>query len=202
MPNTSYIRLLHASPNAPAVDVYANQASLTEDLSYGEFTPYLPILPGDYTIEIFPTMNSESPVLMKEIMIPENIIATVAVIGELPNIELYIIEDPKEMLKPRSTGLRLIHLSPNAPALDVLLADESILFEDVAYKEVTDYIQLGSKTYAIQLIPTGTDEPILFVPNIRLLPDRFYSIYAVGLAGENPPVQVLIPLDGGSYIDV
>ncbi|MCT4544730.1 MAG: DUF4397 domain-containing protein [Vallitalea sp.] len=199
---TSYIRLLHASPNAPAVDVYANGDNLLADnLSYGEFTPYLPVMPGTYTIDIFPANNSDMPIFTKTIEIPEKIIATVAVIGELPNIELFIVNDPKEPLKPNSSKLRFINISPDSPALNVIQPDGSTLFRDVSYKGITDYMSISPETYTIQLVTTDDNKPVLYVPNIRLLPDAFYSFYTIGLLEGDPYLQMLIPLDGNSYIE-
>ena len=46
------IRVVHASPDAPAVDVYAEGVSspLLEDVAYGETTSYLSVDPGTYNI--------------------------------------------------------------------------------------------------------------------------------------------------------
>lgn len=200
---TSYIRLLHASPKAPAVDIYLNDDNiLADNLSYGEFTPYLPLMPETYTIEIYPANDSDMPILTKEITLPEKTIDTIAVIGELPNIELYVINDPIESLDPASSKLRFVNLSPDSPALNVTLPDGSVLFKNVSYKGVSDYMKISPKTYTVELVPTGTDKAILYVPNIRLRPDAFYSFYAIGLVEGDPYIKLLIPLDGNSYIDV
>ena len=37
----------------------------------------------------------------------------------------------------------------------------------------------------IQIVPTN----ILYIPNIRLRSDRFYTIYAIGLVGDQPTPQ-------------
>ena len=199
---TSYIRLLHASPKSPSVDIYANGDNiLADDLSYGEFTPYLPVMPATYTIEVYPANNTDMPVLTKKIDIPERTISTIAAIGELPNLELFIIDDPQEPIQRNNSKLRFIHLSPDAPAVDVIDEDGSILFKDVSYKGVTDYMNLLPNTYTVQLVPTGTDKSVLYVPNIRLLPDAFYSLYAIGLVDGDPYLELLIPLDGNSYIE-
>ncbi len=200
--NTSYVRLLHASPNAPAVDVFANGNLIGDDLRFGEFTNYLPIPPAEYQIEIFPAMGPKQSVLSEEIIIPDNTILTVAVIGELPNIELYAIVDPKEQLSLNMTGLRFVHLSPNAPPVDIRLPNGTILFDDVSYREVTDYLEVPPRTYTVEVVPTGTDNVVLYVPNINLMGNRFYTVYAVGLVNDEPELQVLIPLDGNSYINV
>lgn len=200
--STSYIRLLHASPNAPAVDIYANDTLLTDFLSFGEFTPYIPISPGKYKIEIYPAKNGDEPVLTTELDIDKKKILTIAVIGVAPDLETFVIPDEKEELELDRTGFRAVHLSPDAPSVDIQQPDNNMLFENVSYKDITEYKQIIPMTYTLQLVPTGTEDIALYVPNIRLLPNRFYSAYIVGLIGDEPYLQMLIPLDGNSYIEV
>ncbi len=40
---TSYIRVLHAAPNAPAVDVYVGDMILFNNLTFGQFSSYIPV---------------------------------------------------------------------------------------------------------------------------------------------------------------
>lgn len=200
---TSYIRLLHASPKAPAVDIYANGDNIIADnLSYGEFTPYLPLMPGTYTIDIYPADSTDMPILTKELSVPENTINTVAAIGELPNLEVFVINDPVESLKPNSSKIRFVNLSPDSRALDVIQPNGAVLFENVRYKDISEYLDISPETYTVELVATDTDEPILYVPNIRLRENAFYSLYAIGLVEGEPYIKLLIPLDGNSYINV
>jgi hypothetical protein len=196
----SYVRLLHASPNAPAVDVYADGKLIAGNLVYTQFTPYMKLQKGKYNIKVFAAGTTKNSVIDTVIELPEGKILTVAAIGKLENISLFPIEDPILPVMPGSTQIRFAHLSPNAPNVDITLPDGTVLFGNVGYKEVADYLLVYPGTYILQARLAGTDDIVLYVPNITLLPDRFYTVYAVGLVGETPPLQVLIPLDGNSYI--
>src|SRR6056297_2792314 len=180
----SYIRVLHASPDAPAVDVYANNNLIAKNLKYSKFTEYISVMPGNYNIKVFPANTKSNPVIDTSLNIPANKIYTVAAIDKLANISLYPIEDPR--LHPSRTRayVRFVHLSPNAPNVDITLPNGYPLFKDVGYKEVTKYIPLRPKTYTIEARPSGSDEVVLYVPNIKLSPNKFYTIYAIGLVGD------------------
>jgi hypothetical protein len=199
-PDQTYIRVLHASPDAPAVDVYANGSKIASNLSYRQFTQYLSVPSGSYNIRVFPAGTTQNAVIDTKIKIPGGKIFTVAAVGMLSDIGLLPVEDPIMPMMPGKVYLRFVHLSPDAPAVDVTLPDGMILFKDVSYKEITDYITVNPGTYTINVRPAGTCDIVLYVPNITLMPDRFYTVYAVGLAAGTPPLQVLIPLDGNSYI--
>ncbi len=201
-PQFSYVRLLHAVPNAPAVDVYANNKVIARNLRYGSFTEYLPFLPGVYNIKIFPAGQKVNPVLNADINIAPNLIGTIAVTGELPNISTMLLSEPPLQIQPNRVYIRAAHLSPNAPAVDVTLPDGKLLFSNVKFREVTNYIDINPGTYTLQLRIAGTNQVVLTVPNASFKAGRIYTVYAVGLAGKNPPLQALLPLDGSSYINL
>lgn len=196
----SYIRLLHAAPNAPAVDVYANDVLIAEDLKYREFTEYMPIYSGTYRIQIYPSGTKEEAVFDTKVTLPPNEIFTVAATGLLPDINIVAINEPKEEIPTGMAAVRFSHLSPNAPNVDITLPDGTIIFENVGYTETTEYLAVPPDAYTLQARITGTDDVVLTVPNIKLYPGKYYTVYAIGLVGEEPPLQVLIPLDGVTYI--
>jgi len=191
----SYVRILHASPNAPAVDIYANGNIIVSNLAYKEFTQYLPVPSGNYTIKVFPTGNTTTPVIDTDVYIPEDTVTIMAAVGELPDIKLFQVQ---ESIIPANYGnpcVRFVHLSPNAPAVDVKLADGSIIFENVAYKNSTNYVCVPPGTYSFNVTPTGSDDVVLNVPNVKLESNKLYTIYAVGVVGGSPGLQVLLVTD-------
>ena len=198
----SYIRILHASPNAPAVDVYVNNVPTFRNISYRGFSQYAQ-LPGGglYNIKVFPAGTKVNPVINTNIFIADGKIYTVPVIGELPNISLLPVEDPRIPITPGKASIRFVHLSPDAPNVDITLPNGTKLFSNVGYKEIEKYINVNPGTYTLQARVSGTDKVVLNVPNVRLTPNRFYTVYAVGFASKSPGLQALIPLDGNSYLE-
>ena len=196
----SYLRLFHASPDAPPVDVYANGKPIALNLSFRNFTQYTPLSAGNYNIKIFPAGQKTSPVIDTQVIVPGNSVLTVAAAGRLADINLYFVPESINKMNPGKTYIRFAHLSPNAPSVDITLADGKKLFTDIEFKEFSKYIEVNPGNYTIEVKPTGTNKTVLTVPKIILKPNRFYTVYAVGLVGETPPLQVVIPLDGISYL--
>ena len=201
-PTTSYLRVLHSSPKSPAVDVYINDMIKFKNLSYGNFTDYVEVITGNYNIKLYAAGTKVSPVLSKNIFVPPETIYTIAAIGLLPNLDLLPIPEKKVMQPTNNVYIKFAHLSPNTGAVDVVLPDGKILFKNINYKGFTDYIQVPAGTYTLEVRPTGTKTTILYIPNVNLKSQRFYTVYAVGLFKGNPGLQALIPLDGSSYLDM
>lgn len=188
----SRVRVFHAVPNAPAVDVYANDNLIVRNLAYKETSPYLPVPSGNYNIKVYPTGETTNPVIDSKVFVPENSIYTIAAIGELPDISLYPIQEP---ISPNNTGMacvRFIHLSPNAPPVDIKLPDGTVVFSNIPYKGMACYTCVPSGTYTFRVTPAGTDDVVLTVPNVRLNANTLYTIYAVGLVGEEPALEAIL----------
>lgn len=188
----SNIRVLHAVPNAPAVDVYANDNIIIKNLPYKELSSYIPVPTGNYNIKVYPTGTKTNPVIDESVYIPEKSFYTIAAIGELPDISLYPVQEPTSANKSGLSCVRFIHLSPNAPAVDIKLPDDSIVFSNMPYKGIANYTCVPSGTYTFRVTPTGTNDVVLTVPNVKLNPNTFYTIYAVGLVGETPKLDALL----------
>lgn len=198
----SFIRVLHASPKSPSVDIYINNIPAIRNLRYRGFTEYLPILAGNYNIKIYPAGNKTNLILEQNLTIAPNKILTIAAIGRNPNtLSLLPILDPKMNIDNSKVYLRLAHLSPNTPPVDIVTSTGATIFKNVSYKQLQGYIPLPPGIYSVDVRLANTTTSILYVPNIKLSANKFYTIYAVGLLNDEPPLQVLIPLDGNSYIE-
>lgn len=64
---SALVRAVHASPDAPAVDVYADDELLFEDLSFGESTDYIAVPAGTFTVSIRPAGDPETTVFSAEV---------------------------------------------------------------------------------------------------------------------------------------
>lgn len=189
---TSYIRVLHASPNAPAVDIYANDDLIVENLDFREISPYLPVPPASYNIKVYPTGTMNDPVIDREVYIPPNSVFNVAAIGNLPNISLYPIPEPSIAQESGNACVRFVHLSPDAPAVDIQLEDGTIVFDDVSFKGITNYICIPADTYTFKVVPTGSNDVVLTVPDLMVNGNMYYTVYAVGLIGGSPNLEALL----------
>ena len=200
LPGMAYIRLFHAAPGAPEVDIYANGRQVAKRLAYGQFTDYISLATGTYTIEAFPVGLTVSPILRINLPV-ENKVYTLALIGILPRIGILPIVDEFVAVTPGSANIRFVNLSPNAPSLNLALRGGSNLITDISYTEVSDYIPIRPGNYNMVVTTATSPTIVTAVPRVRILPRRNLSFYVLGLYGQQPSsLEVYIPLDGGTYL--
>ena len=68
--------------------------------------------------------------------------------------------------------LRVAHLSPDAPNVDVYVDDELTL-EDVSFGTVSDYLELEPAAYAIRITAAGDEQTVVFDEEVELTAGAF-----------------------------
>jgi hypothetical protein len=91
--------------------------------------------------------------------------------------------------------VRFIHLSPDAPAVDVAVTSGPILFSNVAFKEASSYLPVDAGTYDLQVRLAGTTTVALSVPGVTLDAGKVYTVFAEGLATGTPALQAVLTVD-------
>jgi len=197
-PINSYVRILNASPNSPPIDIYLDDKLITQNLAYKEFSKYLLFPEGNHNIKVYPTGQNVNSIIDSPISLPSGFAYNIAAIGSFPNIMLYAIPEPTVPQNFGRACVRLINLSPNSPLIDIRVQDGTKIFSNVKYEDYTTYACIPPGTYTFRVIPTGTNDAILTIPNVQLMPNKYYAIYVVGLAGGSPPLQAFIVEEGPS----
>jgi len=85
-----------------------------------------------------------------------------------------------------STGgamVRVAHMSPDAPNVDVYVDDEPAL-EDVPFGAVSDYLSLPANTYTVRITPAGDSETTVFEGDVTLEEEQAYTVAAIGEVSE------------------
>ena len=187
--NSSLVRVFHAAPQAPNVDVYVNDQMVFSNLAFGDFTRYVYLDEGEYNVSVYLAGQKDRPVINQMVDVPSQQIFTIAATGNLDNLGLLVIPDKVSKSPSQNySSVRVIHLSPNAPGVDTL-------FEDISFGEGTDYVDLNPGTYNVNVV-LNTDKSVVLPLKVTLNPDKIYTIYIIG----NPPtLQAVQVVDGNTY---
>ena len=109
---------------------------------------------------------------------------SVFAVDSVSKISAVVFEDD---LTPPAAGkahVRFIHLSPDAPAVDIAVASSgAVVFGDVAFKEGTAFSPLDAGTYNLDVRVAGTSTVALVLPAITLEAGKIYTVFARGFLG-------------------
>ncbi|WP_370830846.1 DUF4397 domain-containing protein [Clostridium sp.] len=185
------VRILHAVPNAPNVDVYLNGSLLTSNLSFGKISKYTIFSPGEYEFQLFPTGTYDKPLLSQTIQLIANANYTVSIVTLSNDLYLFRLKDDNIPATKSQAFLRFINLSSNAPLLSLALPNGITLFNQAEYLETTGYYPLSAGIYNFEVLLGSSQVATKFIKNITLDASRFYTIYIIGLFNDKPPIGYL-----------
>lgn len=184
--DTADVRVLHASPDAPAVDVYLDDTivgALT-NVPFGTISDYLAIPAGDHNIKVYATGSTSDPVIDADVTVAAGARYTVAATGALADITAQVLEDdPAPTLS--AAKVRVIHFSADAPAVDIATAGSSVdeaVVKGLEYPDATGYLELPGGTYDLEVRLAGQTTVALPLPDVAIEDGRAYSVFAVGSA--------------------
>ncbi|QFT87458.1 hypothetical protein FIU87_02240 [Bacillus sp. THAF10] len=184
------VRILHASPDAPAVDVYVDGQAAVQGAKFKDATDYLMLAAGPHKVDIFPAGKKDKAVISSELVVEGGKAYTVAAINKLDSLELVAIEDTREAPKGKSL-VRVGHFSPDAPTVDVGIIGGNNVFSGASFKDVTVYQKLKPGTYDLE-IRTPDKKQVLDLSGTKLDSDTVYSVFAVNTADQ---LEVLVLID-------
>lgn len=204
----AYLRVMHASPDAPAVDVYLNNESVLTNVSFTDASEYQPLAAGTYNLTITVADDRDAVLFENELDLEPRIAVTVYAAGEVSENTtttfqpVGFIDDPIEPAEDQS-AVSFVHLSPDAPTVDVTANNGSVVIaDDVTYQNASDYVTVpaGDHTLEIRSESPTNDGAIVATVDVELEEESAYTATAVGYATledapADTPLEVVLSED-------
>jgi len=181
----SYAKVLvtHASPNAPGVDLLVdNSKQNTAALNFPSNTGYLQVEAGTRNIKVN-VSGTSTTVINADLALSKDQNYSVFAIDSVSKISALVLTDDLTAPASGKAHIRFVHLSPNAPAVDVALAGGAVVFGNKAFKDYTAFTPLDAGTYNLEVRVAGTTPPVLPLPGIVLQAGKIYTVFAKGFLG-------------------
>jgi hypothetical protein len=188
------VRVVHASPDAPAVDVLVNDGVAFSNAPFKGITGYAALDTGTYNVKVVPT-GATTPVVIEADLDLEAKDYTVVAVGLLENIEPLVLVDNNSAPAAGKAHVRFVHASPDAPAVDIAVKGGPVLFSNIAFKAIGDYLPVDAGTYDLEVRLAGTETVALQVPGLALSDGTVYTVFAMGLAGGEPTLMAIPSVD-------
>ncbi|WP_257666221.1 DUF4397 domain-containing protein [Parapedobacter tibetensis] len=179
---------LNAVPGSEGLDIGLDQNQLNnrvlgEEFAYGDTLPYKNAYSGRRLVRVFdPNRNQTTPPLAQgTVDFTPGKFYSLYVVG-YEEIQLMVTEDDLSNPSEGKAKIRFLHLSPDAPALDLEVEEvDTLLASNKKFKEVTEFSVIDAgDTYTFNIIEYGSDEVVHsfdFTPASGMI----YTIWAKGL---------------------
>ncbi len=175
------VRVLHASPETPNVDVYARGALAFEDVRYPESTGYASLDASTQPFDVLPTgeiFGSRAPALSFDVPVELGLDYTAIVWGNSQPFVAPVMDSTRD-LEPGFVRFQLIHGAEGAPTLDLRDANTGAPIVTNFSPGDVERVDLPAGAYAVGLDigQDGSSDLVFDVPDLG--GDRLVNVVAV-----------------------
>lgn len=197
------VRIVHASPDAPAVDIFVNGGKVLENLPFREYSEYLSLPAGTYNVEIKVTGTDT---LVKQLSVPVQagkdytaIAVGYAGAGKTPGFDVMLLEDDNSAPADGRIKIRVAHTAPGAPAVDVYvttpfetLDGKQPVLTNVPFKAASGYLSVPIGMYQARVVVAGTRTIAIDSHRLVTWGGMIRTIIAVDNRGGGAPFDLIL----------
>jgi len=214
---TPTVRALHASPDAPAVNIIVNGATALTGVDYSQGSGFVPVVEQN-TIEVEAiTPAGNAVVITADVNLDYNTEASVLAVGTVDTADdglgvfaLPIVNPSDELITPGFFRAQIVHGSPSAPPVNVYVtgaADDLASASPVngvgtplSFEDFTGRLEVPAGDYRIRIVVDGdaTLTPVFDTGDtgIALADGADLMIVAIDNTGPGASAVDLVVLDG------
>ena len=158
----SQIRVIDASPDAPALDIHQNASVGLYNVAFGTVSSYIPVTAGSYTHAAY-TAGTQQQLAAIRGSFAIGGQYTVLTGNIAANLQMTVLRDQATPAPLGQTALRFLNQATRAGAIDLYLLPPGLTLSGISpiasglsFGSNTGYINAPSGTYSIVAFPTGT----------------------------------------------
>jgi hypothetical protein len=201
---TFSLQVLHASADAPAVNLLVDGSPIVRDVDYKEGTAQFLLEEGSYSIAVEGILPGGNATVIGPVDLDfdANTIYTVVAVGDVANIEPVIFTQPRDLPSAGSARLSVLHGAPDAPGVDVYVTAPGV---DLAgsspvgsfeFKGTIGPAEVAAGEYQIRVTLADDPTTVVYDRTVQLPAGADYFLTAVPSTNAGPSPISLVALTG------
>lgn len=195
------VRVVHASPDAPNVDVLLDDAEVLSDVPYLASSDYLAASAGDHNLKVN-AAGTATTAIEADVTLADGTDYTVIASGLVAEVTPIVLVDDNSTPAAGNARVRAIHGAPSAPAVDIYVTAPGADLEaavpvltGVAFGDVADYLEVPAGDYQVRVTPAGTKTVAIDSGALALESGQVRTAIAVDAPGGGAPFDILLLAD-------
>lgn len=183
-PATGRFLFVQASPDAPPAELYVDSVLVDTNIVYPENTRYIDFAAGSRTLRV---VQPGSQVTLYLALVPVTAGWNYTIFGtdSAAKYNSLLLVDNLSTPGAGKANFRFVHVSPNAPSVDLVVQGGITLFMNETFKSKTDFIPLDAGTYSFDVKVSGRPTVLASATSISLAAGKIYTLYLRGFAGSS-----------------
>lgn len=200
------IRVVHASPDAPAVDILVDGQPGLTGIPFGDYSDYVTLPAGQhqFTVNVAGTATQVAQLTATlNTGVDYTVIAQGFAGGKTPALSLNVLIDNNSLPGDGSSKVRVVHAAPSAPTVDVYvtrpylaLKGQTATLTGVPFGAASGYLPAPAGVQlAARVTPTGTTTVAIDAPHLVLGNNQVRTVIAIDSKGGGAPFSLLVVAD-------
>lgn len=191
--DTGLVRFAHTIVGAPAVDVFVNDVLIAPSLDLSRPTDHIALPSGDHTVALRPA-GQDIDLVTNPLTVSTGTAQTIAAIGTSGEIAAVSFNDAVSGISADQAVVSVINAVAGSTAVDVTLADGTILAEGLPFGEAAEAMSIrpseqgGSFSVTLESASGSID-----VPAQSFYGGVYYNLFAISGDSFSPPRLILAP---------
>lgn len=186
MGKDAYVRVVHASPDAPNVDVYVDGMRTVTNAAFKAVTPFGEVPAGSHKVMVTVAGDKSKAVLEATLNLKAGTYYTVAATGLVKDLKASVFTSAKLNSNKAKAEVNVYHLAPGGPKVNALAVDmmnAPILKYGVSYGRKATVL-VNPMGVNLNIVPFGKTTPVVKnLTCISVAGGKSYSVFAVGVVG-------------------
>lgn len=165
---SAQVRVVHFAADAPAVDIApVGGDPIITDLAYPDNSGYADLPPGTYELEVRAAGSPDAVVTLPPLDLAAGTSSSAFAVGSL-EAGTFTVVPALDASIPTTAQVRVLHGSPDAPPIDIVLNGVRI-FGNLPFGLSSTYLTVPVGENQIQIIPSGgslEDSPVVIDANL------------------------------------
>jgi len=195
------VRVVHASPDAPSVDVLVDDTQVLSAVPYLGSSSYLEVPSGTRNVKVN-AAGTSTTVIDADLPLTAATDYTVIAGGLVSDIAPLVLEDDRSAPSSGNVKVRAVHGAPSAPAVDIYvtapgadLQAATPALTNVPFGAASDYLTVPAGEYQVRVTPAGSKTVVIDSGTLPLAAGQVRTAIAVDTPGGGAPFDLLLLAD-------
>lgn len=188
------VNVVHASFDAPNVDVLVDGTAALSSLAFGTSSSFVPLPAGTYDVRVTAAGDPTTVALdLPGTTLEAGVAYEVAAIGSLAAGTITAAVNTVDLspLPGETARIRVVHGVTDGPAVDIA-AGGQVIVAGLAAGTTSDYVEAPAGTPVdVEIRAAGDPNPLLPIPVDALVPGTAVTIYAAGSVADVGNIMVI-----------
>jgi len=165
------VRVVHLSAGAPRVDVYVDGTRMIAAVPFKTASKYHRMPASAHTLALRPAGSAanSTPAASQRVSVLPGVAYTVVLLGTPAQLQVRVAKDDFSAPPPGKARLRVVNAAPQSPPLDIGVAGGPVLFRNVTFGMVSDFVAVAAGRFSLEVRQAGTST-VLFTQGAARLP--------------------------------